>query len=175
MGIVITCIEYSLLLCSLIIFILEGKNKKERKIAGVLEVNVSDGGKLAFSVWIFSFLSVTLFTVDYYIPFFSNLSAYPTLEYFIIVFIFSCFLIPGYLCAHWKIIIKGNKVIKYGIFKKKCFNICDITEMRQGWFGYKYFINGKKIFSTNARYTDYSNAFESFIIKNSGCKVVSVN
>ena len=84
-------------------------------------------------------------------------------------------MIPGYLCAHWKIIIKGNKVIKYGIFKKKCFNICDITEMRQGWFGYKYFINGKKIFSTNARYNDYSNAFESFIIKNSGCKVVSVN
>lgn len=172
MGIVITCVVYILLVSNLIYFIWEEKNKRTRKKLGFLEVNFNAGGGFSFLSWMISFLFNTLFTINYYIPFLSSSSVHYERDYFIVALIFSSLLIIGCYCSRWKIVIKDNKLVKYGLFTKQSFNISDITEMRQGWFGYKYFINKKRIFSTNVRYHNCSRAFENFIIETSKCKVV---
>lgn len=159
MDILITCIAYIFLTGSLIYIFLAEKGKRARKKQNVLEVHFANWTGLVF--WVICFLANTLFTLGYYIKFFSN--NFRLTDYLITAILFSCPLLLSYFLERWKVIIDGEKVIKYGLLTKRAYNISDITEIKQAGFGHKYYVEGKKVFSTNARYHHYSGAFENYI------------
>ncbi len=164
MDILITCMVCFLLIGSLVYFIVAEKSKKKRKSLNVLEVHFSNG--TAFVGWIICFIFNTLFTLGYYLKFFSN--EFTLRNYLLTAILFLPLLIICYYLERWRVVIDEGRIVKYGFISKRTFIISDITEIKQTWFGNKYYVGNKKIFSINARYHDYSRAFENHIREQAG-------
>ncbi len=152
MDILLTCVCYSLLIGCLAYILLSERGKSVRKKNIVAEVHY--GFWTALVSWTIGFAFITLFTCGYYIRFFSD--AFDLLHYFITITVFLPLFAIAYYLERWRITIDGENVIKYGLFLKKTFHISDLIEVKQTWFGYKFYLKNKKAFGVDARYHDFS-------------------
>lgn len=171
MDILLTCVSYLLLIGCFAYILLGERGKRVRRKNKILEAHYENW--VAVIVWAFSVTFITLFTFGYYIQFFSN--EFNLLSYFITVIVFLPLLAIAYYFERWRIIIDGERVIKYGLFLKKTFNISDIITIKQTWFGYKVYLKNKKVFGVNARYHDFSQLFITKLEEKANLKNEDVN
>ena len=171
MDILLTCVIYLLLIGCFAYILLGERAKRIREKNKIVEAHYENWA--AAIGWVISFTFVTLFTFGYYTQFFSN--KFNILSYFITVIIWLPLLIISYYFERWRIIIDGERVIKYGLFLKTTFNISDIITIKQTWFGYKFYLKNKKVFGVNARYHDFSQLFIKKLKEKANLKNENVN
>jgi len=87
-------------------FIIGARNKKAREKSNVLQAYFEIG--VEFLGWGISLLFNTLFTLGYYLKFFSN--DFPIIDYLVLSIIFICLLLLAYYWARWKVIIVEDRI-----------------------------------------------------------------
>ena len=170
MDILLTCVIYLLLIGCFAYILLGERAKRIRKKNKIVEAHYENW--VAVIGWVISFIFVTLFTFGYYIHFFNEFNL---LSYFITVIVCLPLLAIAYYLERWRIMIDGEKVIKYGLFLKTAFNIRDIVKIRQTWFGYEFYLKNKKAFRVNARYHTFSQVFVNNLKEKANLKREDVN
>jgi len=142
LDIFITYAIYLLFAVFLAHIILEARGRKARKKRGCLEVYRDNMG---VGFWVVGLLFNTILTVAYYMQFLFNDALFFAVSAF-----FLFLLMRAYYDARWKVVIDGEKIIKYGLlFKNLTYNISDITKIEYIEFSSKFYIGNKKIFTQN--------------------------
>lgn len=167
MNILLTCVSYLLLIGCFAYILIKERGKRVRKKNKILEAHYEN--RIALIPWAVSFTFITLFTLGYYLQFFSD--EFNLLGYFSATMVCLLLLIISCYLERWRIIIDGEKVIKYGLFFKKNNNISDIIRIEQTWFGYKFYLKNNKTFVVNARYHDYSQLFINYLKEKANLKI----
>ena len=172
MDVLITCVICLLLAGCLTHIILEAKGRKARRKRGCLEVYRDYMG---VGFWVVSFLFNTILTYVYYthIPSWRYGGPMPLNVFFAVSAFCLLLLTMAYYQARWKIVIDGEKIIKYGWLFKKTYNISDITKIEHIEFSSTFYIGDKKIFTQDKfSHTGDFSAILRYIKENSDCQEI---